>query len=307
MKKKLICTCLVTLSLIGANINPVKAITNNSPTEVFDSKGKEAKVFTSSDAHQNATGVKTSVSVSFIEDPNNSNLTALVSIKGFIPSGLTKYGGYWDSGMNWTSKYNVTVESQNNDKVKIIESIPSNKIETVKVSETIGYSVGGDVSANKDTASGGLNAGYSVQRSISYDQPDFKTIQKADEIRKTSWDIEFNATRDGYDKNSYHAIYGNQLFMKSRLHNTGFNNLTDDKDLSPLISGGFTPDMAIALKAPKDTEKSTLRLNYNRYPDIYCLKWNTTQWWGENISISNPIPTVHYYEIDWKNHTINKI
>lgn len=95
--------------------------------------------------------------------------------------------------------------------------------------------------------------------------------------------------------------------MKSRLYNKGINNLTEYQDLSSLITGGFSPNVVIVLKAPKNIEKSKLILNYNRYVNSYLLKWSTTQWWGENISFKEPIPTHHYYEINWKKHTIDKI
>lgn len=302
--KRFLCAGLMIFTLLGGNVSYIKAATL---PKTIDSNGKKAEIYTSSDAHS-ISDVKTSISISFIEDPNDSNLTALVSLKGFIPSRLSRYGNYSYGRMYWPSKYNIAVQSDDlNDKVKIIESIPSNKIETVKVSETIGYSIGGNVSASKDTASGGLNAGYNVQRSISYDQPDFKTIQKADNLKVASWDIIFNKTKDGYDKDSYHPFYGNQLFMKSRLYNTGDKNFTDIKDLSTLISGGFTPDMAVALKAPKGMKKSQLILSYRTYHDLYSLRWSGSEWWGSNEQAKSPTFTNHAYEIDWENHTVKFI
>lgn len=100
----------------------------------------------------------------------------------------------------------------------------------------MGYSIGESVPISKNSGSLDGNSNYNVQRSVQYAQPDFKILQKSDGIRKTSLDIEFNKTKDGYDRNSYHSIYGNQMFMKYRLYNTGDKNLVDEKDLSPLIS-----------------------------------------------------------------------
>ncbi|AMN30651.1 necrotizing enteritis toxin NetF (plasmid) [Clostridium perfringens] len=303
--KKTICTGITIFSLLLGNITQVKA--NSFPESIINSKGKQAEVYTSSDASERD-GIKTSLSASFIEDPNSNNLTALVSLKGFIPSGLIKTGTYYSANMYWPSKYNINIETTDEkNNVKILESIPSNTIETVRVTESMGYSIGGNVSVSKKSSSVGANAGFNVQRSVQYEQPDFKTIQKSDGIRKASWNIVFNKTKDGYDQNSYHALYGNQLFMKSRLHNTGAKNLVEDKDLSPLISGGFTPNMVIALKAPKGTKKSMINLNYNLYQDLYTLEWYKTQWWGENRVAKEPYYTYQTYELDWENHTVEFI
>ena len=273
--KKILFISLITTTLLSTNISSVKA------EMISNLKGEKAEVYTSSDAHQNETGVKSTVSVSFIDDPNNSDSIALVSVKGFIPANLFKSGTYYWGEMDWTSKYRISLETTDDkNNVKILESIPSNKIETVEVSETMGYSIGGDITASKNSVTGGLNASYNVSRTVSYQQPDFKTIQKNDQLTKASWDIEFNSTKDGYDKNSYHGLYGNQLFMKTRLYNEGKHNLTDDNNLSTLISGGFSPNVVIALKAPKDTKKSNLILNYISYRDKYTLTWNSLNWWG---------------------------
>lgn len=303
--KKLFCASLIIMSLVFSSAH-VPTFTNAQT--VTDFKGKKAEVFTSSEAQESEIGTKSSVSVSFIEDPNNSDLIALVSVKGFIPSGLNKTGGNEIGTMFWPSKYGVIIESRDpkND-VKILESIPSNKVETVRVTETMGYSIGGSISATKDGgATANSNTNFSVSRSVAYDQQDYKTTQRSDNLQRASWDIEFNATRDGYDRNSYHFIYGNQLFMKSRLSNTGDQNFTDNKDLSALIVGGFSPNMVVALKAPKGTEKSQLTVRLDRYIDRYRINWAFTQWVGNNIGATHPEATSHTYELDWKNRTIRK-
>jgi len=295
--KKMLYTSLIAFLLLSGNATYVKA-------ETITSGGKNAEVYTSSDA-SDTSNVKTTVSASFIKDPNDSNLTTLVSVKGFIPSKLTKYGGYYNGFMDWTSQYDMVIESiDENKKVKILESIPHNQIEKVDVTETIGYSIGGNVSISSNSESGGGNANYSVQRSIKYQQPDFKTIQKADNLTKASWSIVFNKTKEGYDRDSYNILYGNQMFMKSRYYNTGIKNLVDDKDLSPLISGGFTPDIVTALKAPKDMGKSIFTVTYKNYQDLYSVKWTGTEWWGSNIKAWEPSSITHTYELDWENNTV---
>lgn len=304
--KKVLSKYLVAVLFLAGSMQPVKAAET-----IINSKGQKAEVYTSSDTTTNnfAKGI---VSVSFIEDPNNNRLTALVSLKGFIPAQLIKTGIYSEGYMYWPSKYSVSVKSIDaNNQVKMLESIPKNKIETVTVTETMGYSIGGNISVQGSSSgpsgSGGGNFSVNVQRSIKYEQPDFKTIQTNDDLDSASWDIIFNSTRDGYDRNSYHVIYGNQMFMKSRLHNTGINNLVDTKDLSPLISGGFSPDMVVALSAPKGTKKSKLQLNYTMYRDFYSIKWYSSGWWGKNDKTVGWNPSEMMYEIDWENHTVTAL
>lgn len=302
--KKILCTSLIAALLLGVNAPYVKAATLH---ETITSVGKKAEVYTSSDA-SDTSNIKTTVSASFIKDPNDSNLTALISVKGFIPSNLKKYGGYYNGFMDWTSQYDMVIESIDKDnKVKILESIPHNQIEKVDVTESIGYSIGGNISVSKNSGSGGGNANYSVQRSIKYEQPDFKTIKKADGLTKASWSLVFNKTKDGYDRDSYNILYGNEMFMKARYSNTGINNLIDDKDLSPLISGGFTPDMVTALKAPKDMKKSKFTVTYKTYQDLYSVKWSGTEWSGSNIKAWRPSSITHTYELDWENNTVKLV
>lgn len=299
--KKILCTSLVVCLFLSGNITHVKAAKLH---ETITSAGKNAEVYTSSDA-SDTSNVKTTVSASFIKDTNDSNLTALVSVKGFIPSKLNKYGYYYNGFMDWTSQYDMVIESSDKNKaVKILESIPHNQIEKIDVTETIGYSIGGNISVSKGSGSSGGNSSYSVQRSIKYQQPDFKTIQTADGITKSSWSLVFNKTKAGYDRDSYNILYGNELFMKSRYSNTGINNLVDNKDLSSLISGGFTPDIVTALKAPKDIEKSIFTVTYKTYQDLYSVKWTGTEWWGSNIKARTPNSITHTYELDWENNTV---
>ena len=295
--KKIIYSLLLS-SLLLLNSNPVYA---------NDFKGKNSKVYVSSDANQTSEGIKTTLIGSFIEDTNNNENVLLLSLKGFIPSNLIKSGGYYWGKLYWPSRYVVSIEnlSSGDENVKIINSIPSNKIESVQVSETIGYTVGGNVTVTDGTPNANVNANYSVKNSISYNQDDFKTIQTRDGVKQVSWDIDFNSTRDGYTRDSYNAIYGNQLFMKSRLYNEGKDNFVDKNQLSPLISGGFSPNMVVAIKAPKDTKVSEIGLSYKRTTDIYGLTWSGTEWRGKNEP-HQTYSTEHTYIIDWENHTIRR-
>ncbi|EGT5620129.1 beta-channel forming cytolysin [Clostridium perfringens] len=305
--KNLILTSILVGTLTSSfsifNSTNIKAATI-FPEKIIEEKGSKAEVFTAYDA-SSIGAMKSSVSVSFINDTNNSNATALINVKGFIPSSLVQNGSYYRASMFWPSKYKISVKTSDiNDNVKIINTIPSNSIDSVKVKESLGYSIGGNISVSKESSGFGLNGGINIEKSIEYDQPDFKTFQKKDNTREASWDIVFNETKNQYNRDSYHGLYGNQIFMKSRLHNTGDKNLTDEKDLSSLITGGFTPNIAVALNAPKNTKKSLFTVNFNREMDLYNLQWNTTQWFGENKKNITSDWSTHTYELNWEDHTI---
>ena len=114
--------------------------------------------------------MKLSVSVSFINYTNNSNATALIKVKGFIPSSLVQNGSYYRASMFWPSKYKISVKTSDiNYNVKIINTIPSNSIDSIRVKESLGYSIGRNVSVSKESSCFGLNSGINVEKSIEYD------------------------------------------------------------------------------------------------------------------------------------------
>ncbi|AYE34925.1 beta-channel forming cytolysin [Clostridium septicum] len=315
MVKKIGVIILATITLLGMSspftCKVVKAAEN---TCVMESNGDGVNKFTYSDtAYADYNRFKTNLNVTFIEDSHTNQLTALVSTEGsFIPSGLTKVGGYYDAQMYWPSVYRTIVESYDSqNKVKIARSIPTNQINTVSVSETMGYTIGGSLSveASKEGPKAGaeLNGSYTAERSVTYDQPDYRTLLKSDSTNRAEWQVVFNANKDGYDRDSYHGIYGNQLFMRYRLYNKGIDNLTTDNNLSPLISGGFSPEVVVALKAPKGTKTSAITVKYTRFSDEYKLNWSGTEWYGTNNKLNKLDNSSETFVLDWENHTVEHL
>lgn len=312
MIKRILMLALATTTIFSLTLPfSYKAVQAQENTCIVETPSEGVKTFTSSDtAYADYNCFKTNLSVTFIEDQHNNQLTALVSTEGsFIPSGLSRVGGYYQADMYWPSKYYTTLTTYDrNNRVKITKSIPTNQIDTVSVSETMGYSIGGSLSIEYGKegpkAGRGINGSYTAQRSVTYDQPDYRTLLMKDSVNSASWEVAFNATKDGYDRDSYHGIYGNQLFMRYRLYNTGINNLTTDNNLSSLIVGGFSPKVVIALTAPKGTEESTVKVEYNRFNDQYRLRWSGTEWYGENNRNSRIDSSSESFILNWKNHTV---
>ncbi|KEI01942.1 beta-channel forming cytolysin [Clostridium botulinum] len=273
---------------------------------------KEAQSYTATDVVTSPKGnIKSTLSVTFVEDPFDSQFTALVSTEGsFIPSGFIKKTSDYYAEMLWPAVYDTLIESKSKrNSVKITKSIPTNQIKAPTVSETMGYSIGGNISLEKSSqgeakTSAGISGSYNFSRSVNYDQPEYNTLLKNTTSNSAHWQVEYNANNGGYNRDSYNSLYGNELFMKSRLYNYGDKNLTDYNDLPSLITGGFSPKVVVALKAPKNTKTSVITVYYTRFNDKYDLDWDCIQWFGRNLKLFNETKFRSDFELDWKKHTV---
>ncbi|MPQ45132.1 beta-channel forming cytolysin [Clostridium tarantellae] len=311
--KKLALIALTVATITGSVIsfNNVQAFAaESSKAKVISNvKGEEAKTYTSTDALESEKdGIKTVLKATFFEDPQDNKLTAFLTTDGsFINSQLKRYGEYYYAGIHWPSSYqgSIKIVDKVND-VKIVSSTPKNTISSTQVTNNMGYSIGGNIGADGKTPSLGLNSSYDFSESRSYEQPNFVTTQKKDTLKEASWDVVFNSTNDGYTRDSYHGIYRNQMFMISRLYNEGTKNITKNEDLPLLISGGFSPNFSVALKAPKDKETSTIEVTFSRGMDEYFIDWDNTEWVGCNRK-SGTRTVKQYFTLDWKNHTVTPL
>lgn len=278
----------------------------------------EIRTFTSTKVESFANGFKLVLDGTFIDDPSDNQLTLLLSSEGsFIPSGLEKTGDYYTGKMIWPSTYNINAElvAVNQSRANILKTTPINTIDTIDVSETMGYSIGGSIDIKGSSSGGGsvegggsISGSYSASKTISYKQPDYQTILKTSTIDSSMWDITFNKDKQGYDRESWNSIYGNQLFMRSRYSNTGLENLTLDTDLSSLIVGGFSPKVLVALKRPRNVSDQNygdiLRLTLTRTMDKYDLQWTNTEWRGTNTKNYTSLSSSVEFSIDWQLHQI---
>lgn len=279
----------------------------------------EINTYTSTKVYSYENGFKAVLDATFIDDPKDNQLTVLLSTEGsFIPSGLEKSGDYWWGKMIWPSTFNINVNliDTSESRVNILKSTPINTIETIDISETMGYSIGGSIDI-KGTSSGGgsvegggsVSGSYSASKTISYKQPDYKTILKTSTLKNSMWDVTFNKDKQGYDRDSWNVIYGNQLFMRSRYSNTGLENLTLDNDLSSLITGGFSPKVLLALKRPRNSFDGSnygdiLKLTLTRVMDKYDLQWTNTEWKGINNKDFTTTVSSTEFVIDWQYHQV---
>lgn len=283
-----------------------------APSKLLSSSSTDIETFYDSSIKDAYLGIKAAIDVSFIENPNDAKLTALISTKNAnFDSYLDKSGGYDWATMYWPSAYRVRAELQDSEAsgTAIAEVSPKNEIRNWHVSETIGYTVGGSITVEGSAEGGGGSIGgsaeYSSSRTVDYTQNEYLTKVNQNTANTVEWEVVYDQNKDGYTRTSFHSIYGNQLFMKSRLYNTGDKNIVDD--LPSLITNGFSPSFAFAIRAPKGISKSIVKFIFTRKQDVYQLKWDGIEWQGQNTLDWINQETVVNFELDWINHTITQI
>lgn len=285
----------------------------NGTVTVITKDQKQIKKYSSTASSTGKNDSKVTLDASFIDDKLSSEMTTLISLKGFIPSGreIIRFSDYRGL-MRWPYRYKVKIEniSEKGD-VQIVESIPKNTIENKEVSESVSYSIGGGVSvSDQGSASASLNANATVSKTVKYNQPDYITVKTKDTNNEVSWKTEFAETRDGYDVNSWNILYWNQMFMNSRYGGTSITNFTPDYKLSSLITGGFAPNMGLVLTGDNNAEKSRIRVTLERELNDYNLYWYT-EWRGINSQTARYNDSrdieVFEFEMDWQAKTIRPV
>ena len=313
--KKLMAILLATATLTGCTIslNSVQAFAkeNKKATAIED-----LKVYNSTVAIQNNNAnMKIVANAKFFEDSYDDKRTVFLSTDGsFINSDLKQQGSYWYGSMYWASGYwcsmNVTDRENTGGETQIVSSTPKNMIKSSRVSNTVGYSVGysvgGTIGVLKDAKTVTFTASYNQSQNISYDQENYTTLQDKDTTKEVSWKVQFDSMPNGLGRHSFANPYGNEMFMNSRLKNTGINNLTQLDKLPTLISGGFSPNFLIALKAPKNKKETIVDVTLRRQTDFYDLHWSVGKWLGNN-AYDHETKAVQRFVIDWDKHTIKTI
>ncbi|MGL4991627.1 MAG: beta-channel forming cytolysin [Sarcina sp.] len=254
---------------------------------------------------------KATVDATFVDDKYSAEQTTILSLKGFIPANKTITTIYKNDGisgvMQWPSKYKVEVHNPSVGKsVKIVDSLPKNSIDTKTINNSISYTIGGGIDTKEGLAA--LNSNYTFSKSVSYDQPDYKTTQTRDSNELVRWNTDFTETKDGYGLNSWNYLYGNEIFMKSRHSGTATTNFSNDSELSSLITGGFSPNMGLVLTAPNGVKNSFIEVTLSKVQDSYFMRSAGTHWVGVNYPDNYfEEKETFKFKIDWKNHKITPI
>ncbi|PYE88566.1 beta-channel forming cytolysin [Bacillus sp. 196mf] len=292
--------------------------------------GKNAKIYNSlSTIQDEASQIKTSLHISFIDDPNSDKQIAVLSTEGSnIAAGkkvIPKKGedgseaGYKSAILQWASSYHVSFEMIDG-KAKFYKVAPVNTIDSKSVTSTVGYNVGGDVTAS-ETPSGKITGGATWSTSASYNQADYKTILDVDTDKKVQWRVPFvSAMNQGYgpytQDSDEHLYNGNQLFMKSRNGSDyAKDNFISSDQMPSLASYSFSPGMIAVITAEKDENVSEVKVKYERTSDNYWMDWYGGYgnrhgwgvigcWMGTNFKEQYQVHSTNQYKIDWKNHKL---
>lgn len=209
-------------------------------------------------------------------------MTKILSLNGFIPSGrkfIFPKNNTLKGEMLWPQRYSTAVYNIPLDKsVKITNSTPDNTIRSKEVSNSITYGIGGGIKMEGKQPGANLDANAAITKTISYQQPDYETAKTTSTVTGVNWNTNFTETRDGYTRNSWNPVYGNQMFMYGRYTSNIRNNFTPDYQLSSLITSGFSPSYGLVLRAPKDVKKSRIKVVFARRSEIYQQNWDGLNW-----------------------------
>ncbi|MGR3779445.1 beta-channel forming cytolysin [Bacillus paramycoides] len=276
--------------------------------------GKGAKVINSIDTTYNANeNIKNSIKVSFIDDPNTDKKYAIISTEGSnIGSGFNRVGSDIYGRVGWPSAYKTGLEITSNDSAKFYNVAPQNAIETKKVSSTVSYNIGGSLDVKAGDPSSGVvkpSVGASWSNTVTYDQPDYKTFLENSTDKKVDWKVEFskfdNRGWGFYTRDSYHAIYGNELFMSSRTaYINAVDNFISNDEFPSLVRFGFQPSTLAVVTADKNETSTDLSVKHARVQDDYELYSTFVGWSGENRKDVRTNEAIDNYTIDWKNNKI---
>ncbi|MEJ7540416.1 leukocidin/hemolysin toxin family protein [Staphylococcus intermedius] len=250
----------------------------------------------------------------FIEDKSYDKDTLVLKAAGNINSGYQapNPSDYIFSNLYWAAKYTVLINA-NAKGVNVVDYAPKNQNEEFQVQNTLGYTFGGDISISKGLA-GGLNGNESFSETINYKQQSYRTtIDKRTDNKTIGWDVEAHKIMNGgwgpYGRDSYHEIYGNELFLGGR--QSKFNagqNFLPAYQMPVLARGNFNPEfLGVLSHQPKAGQKSKISVTYHRDLDNYTDYWNGFHWTGMNYKDQRSATFTSNYEIDWTAHTVKLI
>lgn len=84
----------------------------------------------------------------------------------------------------------MSISSQSNDSVNVVDYAPKNQNEEFQVQNTLGYTFGGDISISNGL-SGGLNGNTAFSETINYKQESYRTtLSRNTNYKNVGWGVE---------------------------------------------------------------------------------------------------------------------
>lgn len=310
--KHMVIALMTAPALITGTVLPEDAIAKDIKQEEI---GKDGSVMKRTEVGADfEKGLTQQVHFDFINDPKYDKDALVVRTKGSIASQL-EYGKYRKNGvffaqMRYPGEYGVSVNVKDSPKTEILDYLPKNNIDSVDVSESFGYSVGGSISSNN---SGNLFGSVNYSKTINYKQMNYKTLLNGKTSNKG---VEWNVVADSLFYNGNINLRGdNRLFTRDGEEpneNKPEGFFAGKSTLPSLVRSGFNPDFLTYLSNEKDNKKSQIVVTYTRmydeldkaYQGSHFLRDINKNAYLQNIS-GNAYKVT--YEIDWQNKKVKMI
>ncbi|MGR5863587.1 leukocidin family pore-forming toxin [Bacillus cereus] len=262
---------------------------------------------------------KLSLTLSIIDDPNADKLVGIVKTDGthILPDTRTQENSKNDAIFEWPSAYHFKLDllsdpGEVTSKAQFLKVLPVNENLESTVTSTVAYNIGGGIKASA-TPEGSGTAGAVWTESVSYKQPNYRTVLTKNTEKEATWDTSFiSAMNQGSGPYTRDAnnFYGNELFLKTRNGSgTALHNILSGSNLPPLIQGGFDPSMIAVIIADKSEKSTPIKLSMDRDYDTYQVFWNAPiSWYANNFKNTRTTTKYSYgqnkwnYYIDWQNH-----
>ncbi|KSA26302.1 Panton-Valentine bi-component leukocidin subunit F [Staphylococcus aureus] len=313
--KKIVKSSVVTsiaLLLLSNTVDAAQHITPVSEKKVDD---KITLYKTTATSDSDKLKISQILTFNFIKDKSYDKDTLILKAAGNIYSGYTKPNpkDTISSQFYWGSKYNISINSDSNDSVNVVDYAPKNQNEEFQVQQTVGYSYGGDINISNGLSGGG-NGSKSFSETINYKQESYRTsLDKRTNFKKIGWDVEAHKIMNNgwgpYGRDSCHSTYGNEMFLGSRQSNLNAGqNFLEYHKMPVLSRGNFNPEFIGVLSRKQNAaKKSKITVTYQREMDRYTNFWNQLHWIGNNYKDENRATHTSIYEVDWENHTVKLI
>ncbi|QHW36889.1 beta-channel forming cytolysin [Staphylococcus ursi] len=250
-------------------------------------------------------GVTQNIQFDFVKDPKYNKDALIIKMQGFINSRTSftdvKGKGYEATKrLLWPFQYNIALKTSDPN-VSLINYLPKNKIETIDVSQTLGYTIGGNFqSAPSINGKGAFN----YAKKISYNQQNYISEVVQQNSKNIKWEVKANAFNS---EDGQLSAYDSHLFVRSPIGPNARDFFVSDDNLPPLIHSGFNPSFIATVSHEKDKgDTSEFEIAYGRNLDItYATFFTRTGIFAErrhNALVNRNL--VIKYEVNWKTHEI---
>ncbi|HEC2156680.1 beta-channel forming cytolysin [Staphylococcus delphini] len=257
------------------------------------------------DVSSNKWGVTQNIQFDFVKDPKYNKDALIVKMQGFIKS-RTSYADVKGKPyqtvkrMMWPFQYNIDFKT-NDPNVSLINFLPKNKIETIDVSDTLGYTIGGSFQSAPSISGKGS---FNYAKKISYNQQSFVSEVAKQNSKNIKWEVKANKFQFG---NGQISAYEDYLFVRSPIGPKARDYFEADEYLPPLIKSGFNPSFIATVSHEKDKgDTSEFEIAYGRNLDITKVSYfPQTGLYPErrhNAFVNRNLVTK--YEVNWKTHEI---